>query len=822
MEAPKGRNVKEVSRSMKFRKMASVLLAASLMIGCAAAENRTIFKSMSEEESMANEALPVEERKENFSPERLLSMNSSVAILMQEQTSRLYSLYTWQPGQQEMTLVASNIYRAGSYAMLEDLQDRLDSLKEGLRAGTELPDAAHCFSMIVTDGEQIYGINHLTGGIFTISSDNGKPVYTDVATMQDTKFFIQEEEDYSYAMLPDTVAASGDTVLMLLTTWNDEGRVANLYAVSLKGGSVRKVNVENVRNFCAYKDGKFLLIASVKQNDYDDNGNFIPQMAMVYDPATDTTTMLSSAIAVKEDMSYQQIVYSEKLDALLYCDSTQIMGTTNFQKATLYAYIPVDGYRIAIVGDTVVAADYSSGVFARTLTENYQPNHVIHLSGTSVWGGIRDYAVDYPEVAVVGDSDIDSASAEEVARAFAAGDDAPDVMDSYVNSYTSRDAAGGFAIERLNQKGYCKDLSVYPAVKEFVESLNPVFRDFVTDKDGKIFALPVSVSGVYAFTINPTVFEEMGLTMDDIPTNFIDLCAFVTRWNDEFVEDYPNFAPVDSTEKYKDRMFRLALREWKGYCQATGQDLHFDDPIFREMVAAIDAMRCDRIEESNKHTSDEESDYKQPLIFTGTWMLDAYYDGDVTFGEDKTPKLIQMTLTKDTGFYLGQGIEMELMFVNPRTTDSDEIGTMLEYVIKNISDANKVEMVTGWTTPIENPWYEEERKQDEADLAMYQKMYDEAPEEEKADYKQMLDDWKTYMEQSAESNRYTVSPAYIQRYQDVILPALYIGKPTVLDSTDNTSGLRTLVQRYIDGQITIDQFIREADGKLRMIQMENQ
>ena len=82
---------------MKFRKMASVLLAASLLIGCAAAENRTIFERMSEEESMANEALPVEERAESFSPAGLLSLNDRVAILMQEQTSRLYSLYTWRP-----------------------------------------------------------------------------------------------------------------------------------------------------------------------------------------------------------------------------------------------------------------------------------------------------------------------------------------------------------------------------------------------------------------------------------------------------------------------------------------------------------------------------------------------------------------------------------------------------------------------------------------------------------------------------------------------------------------------------------------------------
>lgn len=79
------------------------------------------------------------------------------------------------------------MYRAGDYAQLKDLQERLENLKEDALAGTELPDAAHCFSMLVTDGEKVYGINHLTGGIFTISGENGKAVYTDVATMQDTK-----------------------------------------------------------------------------------------------------------------------------------------------------------------------------------------------------------------------------------------------------------------------------------------------------------------------------------------------------------------------------------------------------------------------------------------------------------------------------------------------------------------------------------------------------------------------------------------------------------------------------------------------------------
>ena len=790
-----------------------MLLAASLMLGCAAAENRTIYRVMSEEERIANAELPPEERKEEVSPQRVMSMKDGVAVLMRGDS--LYSLYTWQPGQQEMTLVASNIFSEGDSETLAYL--------ERVAPDLELPDAAHCASLIVTDGEKIYGINNVTGGIFTISGENGKAVYTDVATLEDPSIFTVTEEDYTYELVPETVAVSGKWTLFLKEYWNEQGHMAMLYLLNLEDGSVRQVNVKNARNLCAYADGKFLIIVSPKGADWDDQGNRIPKQALVYDPATDTTEVLNNAISTENvDLSYLRLTYSEALDVVLYMDSTKVMGTKDFRQAAIYAYLPAEGYSIATTGDTVVMTAYGAGIFARTLKENYQPSHALYIEGTGVYGPIRDYAIDYPDVAVYGGINIETNSAEEVARAFSAGTDAPDVVETWENSYTTYDAAGGMAIERLNQKGYCKDLSVYPAVKTYVESLNPVFRDFVTDQNGKIFALPTNVSGGYAFTINPYVFNEMGLTMDDIPTNFIDLCAFVTRWNDEFVEDFPNYAPLDSTEKYKDRMFRLALREWKGYCQATNQELHFDDPIFREMVAAIDAMRCDRIEESNQTTSDEESDYKQPLIFTGTWMLGASFDGDVTFGEEKNAKLIQMTLTKDTDFYIGQGLEMSLIFVNPRTTDSNEIGTLLEYIIQSIDDVSKVELVAGWTTPIENAWYEEEMQQNEETLKSYQQMYDEAAEEDKNDYKQMLDEWKVYMEQSAEGDRYSVSPAYIQRYQEEILPALYIGRPTVLDSTDNTSGLKTLVQRYVDGQITIDQFIREADGKLRMIQMENQ
>ncbi len=126
-------------------------------------------------------------------------------------------------------------------------------------------------------------------------------------------------------------------------------------------------------------------------------------------------------------------------------------------------------------------------------------------------------------------------TAKEVAQEFSATTDTPDVAVAYLSTNTE-DPAGGWFLDALNKKGYCMDLSVYPAVKQYVESLNDVFRSLVTTEDGKIFAVPTSVYGGYSFSFNSDVLTEMGLTVDDLPTNLVELCEFITRWNDEFVE----------------------------------------------------------------------------------------------------------------------------------------------------------------------------------------------------------------------------------------------------------------------------------------------
>ena len=75
-----------------------------------------------------------------------------------------------------------------------------------------------------------------------------------------------------------------------------------------------------------------------------------------------------------------------------------------------------------------------------------------------------------------------------------------------------------------------------------------------------------------------------------------------------------------------------------------------------------------------------------------------------------------------------------------------------------------------------------------------------------------------------ETYRYTISPESMVRFREEVVPAMVLSVPTLYNSEQGggESELIQLMNRYRDGQIKLDQFIREADQKLWMMRMENQ
>lgn len=809
-----------------MKRVAAMLLTVALLSGSALAENRVIYSGMNDAEWEANELLPAQEREAELSLQSVHTVGNQAVIIMRNSETRMYSMYTWQEGQSEMTLVADDLYRVSGCDSVEELESYLAYSQEDMPEGCQLPPKEHVFSFLVGTDTALYGINVTTGDIFTISGKDGKAVYQDVAKMSDNScFYVTEsydDESYTYSISPEDAVITGEYLLMRTESWNNEGAQYEITCVHLTDGSVSKANIDKPRKLLGYKDGLAVVLVNEHDADYDDDGNRYPWKALTYHPASgETKTLVNETKVVENYIARESFTYSQEKDCFYYASNALLYGTQDLKDTAVYAYLPIGNTsNITIVGDSVVCGQGFYGVIARTLVKDYTADHTVNVLGYLENAVTRRYGMDNPDI-VLTKVEGDVSNAEDIASAFAKGTDAPDVAFGYLNPNWTNNPAGGWFLDTLNARGYCMDLSIYPRVKEYVESLNPVFRDLVTDADGKIFALPTDVYGGSSFTLNPSVFTEMGLTIEEIPTNLVELCEFITRWNDEFVEEYPNYAPIDSTENYRKRVFDLMVDRWVGYCQATNQELHFDDPIFREMMDALSKMEYAEIERSNQTTNAEESDYKQPLIWTSTRVTDAYYERDIYFGENKTPSLIQMTLTKDAKFVLSAG-EVTVYYVNPRTTDKDQIETLLNYVLDNISPQDAVEMVAGATEPVEDPYYQEYAERWNRIIEEARKAYEAADESEKADYKMMLDDYTATFEMEKENSRYIVTPEYIQRYQDIILPALYVRKPSILDTRDDIAGLETLMARFLDGQINLEQFIREADNKLRMVQLENQ
>ena len=112
-------------------------------------------------------------------------------------------------------------------------------------------------------------------------------------------------------------------------------------------------------------------------------------------------------------------------------------------------------------------------------------------------------------------------------------------------------------------------------------------------KDGKLYAIPVTLYGS-TLSYMPSKLEEIGLTEEDMPTTFVELCEFITRWNNEWIDDEnkTNVMPFCTTMSNRSVVFDLMLKAYLDYYDAKGEPLTFDTPEFNAMLTALDSEQA--------------------------------------------------------------------------------------------------------------------------------------------------------------------------------------------------------------------------------------
>lgn len=666
-------------------------------------------------------------------------------------------------------------------------------------------DTAHAIGTIFSDGERLLGINTLTGLVFEINVDGESLSYADVLTLKDTKpFFHQEDGENAYGVSMKSCAVANGVLYFTTNDWGEDGySIDKLYAADLTSGEVSAKALEHVQRVASYKDGKLLAVIHDQRNAWDDNTQTYknPDLA-VYDPATDTAE-------IKAEMSSSNLDgldYCAALDAVIFTDRSRIMGMKDFAEPRQYGYAPMTYVsQLVVLGESVVLSDYNNTQI-RPLDENFKTDEYLTVGG-GAWmdDGARLFASRNPNVPIYF-SDVYGNDVETLSQAMVSGEDSVDVILQNI-SYSS--------FETLMEKGYCADLSGYPELVAAVNRMHPAIRDTVM-KDGKLYAIPTDMNG-WGWFYSPRVLEAVGLTEEDIPTNFVDLCDLVTRWNDEMLDEYPNYSLFDYVSDTKMQLFYWMMDAYLDWCTAQGRDVTFDTPEFRAMMTALEGVYC---EDMDRVFEDEMSSdmYREGLLVSGYQTVG---DFDWMSGDSEWQRFVPMTLTADTEHAFG--VDLNVMFINPRSAHMDSAVQLLLCQLEALDDTRKHVMFTDETEPVPDPYFEERMKNAQESLAAAKEALEKADESEKKDLQEYVERMEQYAKDT-ENRRYSISQQQIDYYQQNVVPKLFVKRPTFFSGTQDNSSkeLSELMSRFREGQIGLDQFIHEADNKLRMMRLENE
>lgn len=387
-------------------------------------------------------------------------------------------------------------------------------------------------------------------------------------------------------------------------------------------------------------------------------------------------------------------------------------------------------------------------------------------------------------------------------------DDSTYTAPEIISALMTRDATydvmqfntSGVDIAKVIDQGYALDLSGSEIIRAYVDSLYPALRDMVS-RDGMIYAVPLHLfsndGGYY-----PKNFEALGL---EVPTTWQELAELINAWPeqpDDVLEDYEI---NEWTMDYRRWFLRKMTTNYVTHMEATGQELHFDTPLYRELVGLVDAMT----------TANDTEEERDVLALMGNGYIEPFQQG-YTWETPMVDLAIEGRVTHT--------VEVFLVMVNPYAEHAGEAMRCIEYMIGRIKPATRQTMVdAAYVTPVEDPDYPQRVADWEAEGERLKQKLAECAEADRLDVQEEIQrheaSWAWI-----ESSRWLVSEESIPAYAEVF-KTLYFPKPSVLDARDENdpyarSIVETLQARYLDGQIDMDAYIREMESRMQMVIME--
>lgn len=622
------------------------------------------------------------------------------------------------------------------------------------------------------------------------------------------------DEDGSLYFSLQGAALTGDYAYVTAYGLNPEAMYGlnQLFELNLKDGSVRKVTEDYIGIILPLDDTSLIGYYDNRYTGADD-----PLTALVrinrQTGLTDTLCEMESGSSFSGfTMSGTSVVFNDGSQVLRVAAPYDTVETIGYLPPA-YVYTNLPG---CVSGSSYYTYNYDSGLTSIDLTAPL-PATVLRIDSSVSWGDagelVRQYVKEHPEVGIVYASAI-AATAPDYTQHMQS-DEALDLYSFYLP---------GDAFAALRNKGYLAELSGSSDLLAAVSEMFPNLTKQVL-VDGHLYALPVEVS-TSCWSIDTAVLEDVGLAAEDVPTTYLELLNLIDEWITSYVDDYPEHALMDYPYSLSMQLFSQIMLAQIAECEADGRTLTFTDADFIATLNKLDSMR-EKLQAYENQWNDDNNNgnvfYSSDAVIGGSYdasssdapLLSSYASIGIHYASDRESTAVPLMLSIQPNHDSSVIGAILVMAVNRSSKNADAAMNLLTYLAVNRSDYQKSLLSPAYTDNIEDPHYEETKADYENYITELTKGMETADDSEKRDYQETI---QNLTDALARLSPYQYTTENILLY-DSQMENVRIIESTVFYGDDNEAS--TLVNRYMDGNITVDQFVRELTRIVQMMIMEN-
>ncbi|NLD34870.1 MAG: extracellular solute-binding protein [Clostridiales bacterium] len=665
----------------------------------------------------------------------------------------------------------------------------------GLLGQTPAPGSRFNWQLVPGDNA-VHLIDTETGTLYPLSFEGEQPALGTPRALDWEEYRISVEGGHSYVNAPIAYMMAGDTVLAMHSHPAGEGY--QVAAFDAKGAR-RLLDTPIVLGMVPGRDGKALVLTTTGK---DDRSAWKEPAVSTLDPATGHMAgkrpLLSQGMPSHQAVSIAYDVSSDVLYAKIGQQLLRYDGKGPGQLCGSFAAsITTDVVLCPLGTDRLAAAMYFAGI--RVLDTNaarFADKPTLAVRGDPWLGGLSQAInqVDDLNVTVQTDDGM-----EGLIAALISGDDTFDVATIRLQSVD---------FQSIMRKGYASDLSGSPALKAYADGLYPSVQQAI-GRDGRLYALPVE--GYGAFQLYEKAFFEK--TGRPLPRTVAELVRFVQDWPAQYAEDWPQMEPIYMAA-YKRTLRYAALEIYQDAMRYQGGDFTYDTPLLREMLGAVDALPDGAGEGSAPMDNNEE--YRMNAI-----SLNEQARGFHTFGGDGRDSytFYPMLLAAGDNEPAVMRLEVTALFINPRAKNPEGAMRFVEGWLSIISPEDKMLLSPGMNEPIPNPRHEQEMQARQARLDELTAQAAQAEGAERTELERLAGIVTGDIAAAQEGGRWLVSEQNIADWR-ALAQHNYVNQRT-RDGLASEE-VHSLFSRYLEGQIDLEQFIREAEAKTRLIIKESE